>query len=413
MKILVLAGGFDQIALIEELKSRGHEILLADYLDNPPAKKYVSHHFQVSTLDEQAIYNLAVQEKIDFITTACTDQALITVACVSEKLGLPCYISADTARNVTNKKYMKNRFLESRIPTAKYACMTQLDEKQLSGFQFPLVIKPVDSNSSKGVIKVMSSEDLSQKFQEAICESRSKNVIVEEFKQGKELSIDVFVKNGQAEILCERELIKIKNRDSFTITQGIIPPNISNAVQKKISLIAQKIADSFELVNSPMLIQLIVTEEEEIFVLEFSARMGGGSKYKTIELLSGINIMKTYVDLILGEDFFVEPLYRIPYAHMDFCYATNGIYDHIEGVEALKENGFIEEFFIYKSKGAKIEKSTTSTDRIMGFLVLGENEREIYEKEVHICRKLKIYNNEGNDMFERKLFPINESWVKK
>ena len=40
MKILVLAGGSDQIALINELKSRGHITILVDYFENPPAKKY-------------------------------------------------------------------------------------------------------------------------------------------------------------------------------------------------------------------------------------------------------------------------------------------------------------------------------------------------------------------------------------
>lgn len=49
MKILVLAGGFDQIALIQELKKRGHSVILADYYENPPAKPYADEHFQVST----------------------------------------------------------------------------------------------------------------------------------------------------------------------------------------------------------------------------------------------------------------------------------------------------------------------------------------------------------------------------
>ena len=118
MKILVLAGGFDQIALINEIKSRGHIVYLADYYANPPAKKYADKHFQISTLDEEAVYQLALEKEVDLITTACTDQALLTVASVSERLGLPCYVSSETARNVTNKAYMKKIFSEFSIPTA-------------------------------------------------------------------------------------------------------------------------------------------------------------------------------------------------------------------------------------------------------------------------------------------------------
>ena len=97
MKVLVLAGGYDQIGLIEELKSRGHYVLLADYFENPPAKKTADKHYQISTLDEDAVKEVALKEQVDLITTACTDQALLTVAKVSEELGLPTYISYEKA----------------------------------------------------------------------------------------------------------------------------------------------------------------------------------------------------------------------------------------------------------------------------------------------------------------------------
>ena len=88
MKALVLAGGFPQIALIKELKSRGYETVLADYYAEPVAKPYADKFYQVSTLDIEAITKVARDEQVDFLITACTDQALLTVAKVSEDLGL-------------------------------------------------------------------------------------------------------------------------------------------------------------------------------------------------------------------------------------------------------------------------------------------------------------------------------------
>ena len=97
MKALVLAGGYPQIALINELKSRGMRVLLADYYAEPVAKPYADEFYQISTLDVEAITALAREQKVDFLITACTDQALLTVAQVSETLGLPCYIDYKTA----------------------------------------------------------------------------------------------------------------------------------------------------------------------------------------------------------------------------------------------------------------------------------------------------------------------------
>ena len=96
MKALVLAAGLPQIALIHDIKSRGIEVVLADYYPNPIAKPYADKFYQISTLDIPAVTELAKTEKVDFILTVCTDQAMLTVANVSEKLGLPCYIDYQT-----------------------------------------------------------------------------------------------------------------------------------------------------------------------------------------------------------------------------------------------------------------------------------------------------------------------------
>lgn len=89
---MISAGGFPQIALIYELKSCGYTVVLADWNENPVAKKHADIYYQESTLDIEAIIAIAQKEAVDFLITACTDQALLTVVKVSETLGLPCNI---------------------------------------------------------------------------------------------------------------------------------------------------------------------------------------------------------------------------------------------------------------------------------------------------------------------------------
>ena len=139
MKALVLAGGLPQIALINELKKRGIVTVLADYFENPVAKEYADIFYRESTLDVEAITRVAKREKVDFLITVCTDQALLTVAKVSEELGLPCYIDYQTALNVTNKSYMKRIFAEKNIPTAHFAVMAKLEEECIRKLNYPLI----------------------------------------------------------------------------------------------------------------------------------------------------------------------------------------------------------------------------------------------------------------------------------
>ena len=88
MKALVLCGGLPQIALIEDLKSRGITTILADMNPNVKARPYADKFYQVSVLDVDAVRKVAVDEKVDFILTVCADQVLEVVAKIAEELGL-------------------------------------------------------------------------------------------------------------------------------------------------------------------------------------------------------------------------------------------------------------------------------------------------------------------------------------
>lgn len=403
MKIVVLAGGSDQIALINELHERNHEVVLVDYFDNPPAKQFADKHIIASTLDIEAVTNITIQERADLIVTACTDQALLTVANVSEKLGLPCYISYDTALNVTNKSYMKKVLEKNNIPTSKYAIFNKTSSfKDLENYRYPLVVKPVDCNSSKGVIKVYNNQEAEEGLKRAISYSRTNSAIIEEFKEGIELSVDCFVQEGIVKLLSVTSSNKIKNNTSFTILQSIYPI-INQEEEKKILQISQKIAEAFKLKNTPLLVQMIMNKEG-FYVLEFSARMGGGSKYKLIETLSGVNIMKAYTDLILGQKVSINPSKMVNYASMNYVYCNNGIISSIEGLDVLKKKRIIDEYFVYKTIGMKIEKAMTSGDRPVGFLVTSNSKESMRNKIELADRNIKIRDNYGNDIMKHGLF---------
>ena len=89
MKALVLAGALPQIELIQQLKSRGIETVLADGNENCLARPYADVFCQIPIFDVDAVKRVAVDEKVDFLITVCADQVLLIVAQVSEMLGLP------------------------------------------------------------------------------------------------------------------------------------------------------------------------------------------------------------------------------------------------------------------------------------------------------------------------------------
>ncbi|MDR0603728.1 MAG: ATP-grasp domain-containing protein [Bacteroidales bacterium] len=402
MKILVLAGGSDQIALINELKRRRHEVILVDYFDNPPAKPFADKHIVSSTLDVENVTKIAIEEHVRLITTACTDQALLTVAQISEALSLPCYISYQTALNVTNKAYMKKMLLDNNISTAKYKIAGDINIKSFESFSFPIVVKPVDCNSSNGVTKVYNKSELSNALEKAISLSRTNTAIVEEFQEGVEISADFYIENNTVKLLSVTGSTKIKGIHSFTIIQSYYPA-ITHEKEEMLLHIARQIANAFDLKNTPLLVQLI--EKDDCFcVIEFSARMGGGSKYKLIQTLSGVDIMKVYVDLILGNKPFVNPHKQVEYALINYIYCTPGKFVKIKGIEELKQKGVIDEYFLYKTEGMEIFKAETSSDRVAGFLITSQH-KDLLDYKLRLCdENIQVLNEHGKDIMIHDIY---------
>ena len=403
MKALVVAGGISQAALVQELKSRGIYTILADRNPKAVAVPYADAFFAVSTLDEEGIYQLALREKVDMVLTACADQVLLVTARVSERLGLPTYIDSETAKLVSDKKYMKDIFAANGVPTAQYVVMGTYEEEKVSGFRFPLIVKPVDSYSSRGVRRVLNHEELKKAFAEAVEISRTKTAIVEEFCVGEELTVDAYVENGKVHVLATSVNDKIADKDRFVIYRTKNPAPITEAVEAKIQDTAQRIADSFHLQDAPMLIQMIC-DGQDIFVLEFCARTGGCIKFRLIKKVSGFDVIKAVVDLTLGQKPHVgERTAENKYIANTFLYCRPGVFDHAEGFEELHKEGIISEYYIFSTTGTEYKTITCSGDRMGAFVVQADDLQELQEKYNIALSRVKAVGTDGQDLIRHDL----------
>lgn len=405
MKALVLAGGFAQIELICQLKERGITTVLADGNANALARPFADLFYQIPLFDVNAVKELAEKESVDFVITCCADQVLLIVAQVSELLGLPCYISYETAQNVSDKKYMKKIFWEHNIPTSHYFELTELDWDKVHTLRYPLVVKPTDAYSSRGVRKANDDASLETYFAEAKTISRTNTVIVEEFCSGTEISVDVYVENGKAHILCVSNSEKILDDDRFVIFRGRYPVNASPDVLAQIQTVAQQIADAFALKDTPMLIQMINTGTS-VSVLEFCARTGGNMKYLLIKRACGFDVIKAVIDLALGLKPHVELQHpENKYIVNDFIYCFPGVFDHLEGFDALVAQGVLSDFRQLRPRGFRASGVSSSSDRIAGFTVQADTLEEFNRKHRIVVNSVKVIDSEGNDIMRHDLLP--------
>lgn len=395
-KAIVLGGTNDHVFLIQTLKNKGFYCILIDFLENPPAKNYADEFIQESTLNKEAVLDIAKQKQVKLVIATCIDQALVTSSYVSEKLGLPCHISYLTALNLTNKKLMKKMMWENNIPTSKFKILKNINDVQLmDNFNYPLVIKPVDANSSKGVYKIESSKEIDKYYNLSKTHSVSGEVIIEEFVEGVELSVDVFIKNKKSTILMVTENVKSKeNFNSFTITESIYNKDIEVKISSALEEIADRIVSSFNIKNGPLLIQCIYNKNNNtINVIEFSSRIGGGSKHFYIKQVKGFDILSNFVDVVLlnnTEEYNLH--FKTNEAKFRYLYVKEGEIGQYINFESLKQESVISEYFIYKEVGSYVKESVKSTDRCAGIFIVGSDEEELKSKEQKCRDKLQVLN---------------------
>lgn len=393
------------MSLVQKLQKRGFYTILLDYLDNPPAKQYADEHIKESTLDKDAVLEVAKQKNAAIVISTCVDQANSICCYVAEKLNLPHPYSYQTSLDVTDKVRMKNIMINNNVPTSRYVYVKTIEEAVNQNLNYPLIVKPADSNSANGVKKVKDVSELMEYLPVALSFSRNGYAIVEEFVTGIEISAYCVIVNKKAKLMMAQERISVIEGKANTIKcyAAYAPARISPIAMAKTEAIASQIAEAFKLDNTPLFFQGIVSGDD-ISVIEFAPRVGGGISSQTIKYSTGFDIIDAAID-----SFFCKPIDLSNWHPMNKCFAVNqiygcnGIYDHTTGGDELIADGTIENLSFYKKTGDHIDESRASSGRIGVMVFSADTEREIREKINKAFTNIDSFDTDGNSMIRRDL----------
>ena len=197
--IMVIPGSNAQIPLINSLHKNGYSVVCVNPYKDSPAFPYSDYSECFDILDVQACAQVAEKYSVLAVMSDECDIAMPTVAAVSEKLGLNS-IGADMAELYTNKYAMREFSIKNGFSAPKYKLCGTLEEakKFLSYLGKKMIIKPLDSNSSRGVYTISEGKDLERLFEKSLSYSKiMKAVICEEYIEGTEFTVDGLVYQGK------------------------------------------------------------------------------------------------------------------------------------------------------------------------------------------------------------------------
>ena len=312
---------------------------------------------------------------IDAIVTAATDKPLVMMARIAEKYGFPFY-SVETAQWSTDKFQMKERFELGGVPHAQGRLISKVEEAE--GMVFPVIVKPRDNSGSRGVKLCRSKEELEASMNEALEVSKLDTVLVEEFIEGPEYSIEGLHHDGKSEVIQFTE--KKTTEFPYNVELGHIQPaNISDENKLKIHEIVEKIGKALNFVNCPSHTELKINERG-IFVIETSPRLGGDYITSTLTPLStGVNLEDELLKISLGESINPQPK-AVQYSGVRFfSFEEGSVIKNVPNDEFVKGWPHVVDFSFNLKEGQTVNRITSSLNRY-GHLTLTAGNRDAIEE---------------------------------
>jgi biotin carboxylase len=304
-KVLVIGAGWEQYELIKTIHERGYKIIATHPSLNAEGFKLADSIYVKDSRDIKAHINIAETHKINAVVTDNCDFSFYTAAVLASKLKLP-FASIQSAIYSNDKFAQRTQCAKFDIRQPEFRKVRTLDELDSASSEigYPLILKPIDSRGTFGVTIIENKESLYKAFYDAVDNSHSRTLICEKFIPGTLVTVDGFCfKNGhKALAVASRKYEKgIK-----PVTKEIIYPALfSNEVNKRLLENHNKVADALGYKYGHTHGEYILTNKEEIYLVECANR-GGGVYTSTVivPLLTEINLNEILLNQSLGADNF-------------------------------------------------------------------------------------------------------------
>lgn len=390
--ILIFGVGELQLSIINRANAMGLFTVGIDPCEDAFAKNACQAFEVVGGQDYEKTLAVAKKYNVSAVVTAATDKPLVMMARIAKELNLPFY-SVETAQWSTDKYQMKQRFIEGGVPCARGRLIHNADEAK--DLFFPVICKPRDNSGSRGVKLCRDIQELQECIDEALQYSHLDTVLVEEFIEGQEYSIESLHYNGKTEIIQFTE--KRTTEFPYNVELGHKQPaNLSENERLLIRNIISKIADCMHFENCPSHTELKINKRG-IFVIETSPRLGGDYITSTLTPLStGINIEDQLLHIALGEKVDTTTGRVENASAVCFLSLPEGEVAAIdEQISEVPSWPNIFNFNLKLKEGDKINRITSSLNRYGQFIVSGRTREELdkivekYNKNIDDIIKLK------------------------
>lgn len=381
----------EAVAGVRTAKELGYRVWVTDRDPTAPAVAHADQFLKASVYDPAetltAVLEHPSRHEIDGVIAIACD-APATVAAVAQALSLPGH-SPETALLATDKLLMKRRFEECGIPTPQFLEIDDLASlvSQLRASDGPMVLKPVDSRGSRGVLRLlptMSGAALASAYDHSRAQSSSSQLILERWIDGSQLSTESVIWDDESVLVAvaERNYDKLAEIAPFVVENGgHTPSRLSPAIDDAVDDVVSRAAKALGVERGTVKGDVVVGKDGPVLI-ELAARLSGGYFCThTIPRVYGVSIVAAALEIAVGIKPDMESLRAVPrcYQGNRYIFLREGVVREIHVDDSAVSHPDIAIFKLYVKEGDRINRISDHTQR-SGVVMTFSDSREKAER---------------------------------
>ena len=376
-KLMILGASVLQIPAIVEAKKMGIYVIAVDMNPNAEGFSYADKKIVVSTTDTKKVLEAARENDIDGIMTIASDRPMLTVAKVAKELNL-IGIDEETAINATNKSKMRDALKKASVPIPMYFSVDDYDKykeaiEKIKNKNYKCIVKPADNSGSRGIrlIENYQEQELEKIYKYCKENSNSGCLVVEEFMQGPEVSVETISYKGICHVIQVTD--KITTGPPYFVEMGHNQPSsLDKDTIEKIKKVAIDANKAIGIENGPSHTEIKVTKDGPK-VVELGARLGGDNiTTHLVPYSTGVNMVKASINIALGQEIDVRKKFEKA-AATRYKKCDIGKIIKITGVDQAKKIQGVKDVKVVHGVGEESRQIKSSNDRVAYVISQGED----------------------------------------
>lgn len=419
-KILILGGTSSSLDIVKTAQKMGAYVIVTDdgEVNNRVAKQIANETAMVSTSDIEGLIRLVNEKNIDGAFCGPSEFNIKNLILLCEKTNLPCYATLELWNKCADKQIFKDYCIKNNVLTApQYDISFFKDSLTDKDIEYPLIVKPVDGCSSKGISICNNRQEVIKAYDFALLWSECKRVIIEKYidNGGQIFSFRYILDNGNyyPYLTFDTHIVDPINKKYLISAFTYLPSDLMDIFLSDVDRHVQEMFSDMGLKNGVAFIQGI-PYEGKIYCHEMGYRLSGGMIYKITERMLNINDMKIMLRYALGEQIItnkeIESLNtKINRTQKEVMAQLmiplqSGIIGNIEGVDEIKEKPYVVDFLQYYQIDDEIKTEALGTlgQHFGRYTLCAKSKKEMIEAVNEIQSKIRIKNKQGADMFMMK-----------